>query len=535
MAKTFNVTGACNPARHYMVDLESRLREIQKMVDAGDYFSINRARQYGKTTTLRALAKYLEDDYVVLSLDFQKMSTADFLTESDFVKGFSREVYRVIRRIPTIPDETAREIRKMAGIGENGQSSGAFKLGDLFFCFSDWCELSDKPIVLMIDEVDTASNNQVFLDFLAQLRAYYLDRDTTPAFQSVILAGLYDIRNLKRKIRPERPSNAKRFYNDGRDLPSPGGILALRAGYPPTAREGAIPDSEHKQNSPWNIAAKFEIDMSFTKEDITGMLKQYESDHHTGMDISEMSELIYGYTSGYPFLVSDLCKIMDEDLADNVQYTDKTEIWSKAGLMEAVKLLLNESNALFQSLTGKVRDYPVLRTTLYELLFTGKQVQYNELNEYIEIAAMFGFVKNANGSAVISNRIFETVLYNWFISEEFMDSKMYDFGVQEKNKFVTGGHLNVRRVLERFVESFDYLYGDQDEAFLEDVGRRYFMLYLKPIINGVGNCYVEAQTRNRERTDLVIDYCGEQFIIELKICAPGALSITAYEDGKCIG
>ncbi|MCD8012578.1 MAG: ATP-binding protein [Lachnospiraceae bacterium] len=478
MAKTFNVTGACNPARHYMVDLESRLKEIKKMVDAGDYFSINRARQYGKTTILRALAKYLENDYVVLSLDFQKMSTADFASETDFVKGLAREVYRIIRRMPAIPDETVREIKRMAGVEAAEGSDRAFILGDLFFCFSDWCEFSDKPVVLIIDEVDTASNNQVFLDFLAQLRAYYLDRDTMPTFQSVILAGLYDIRNLKRKIRP---------------------------------------DSEHKQNSPWNIAAKFRMDMSFSCDEIAGMIEQYEADHHTGMNINEISELIYGYTSGYPFLVSDLCKIMDEDLADNGQYTDRTRIWTKDGLMEAVKLLLNESNALFQSLTGKVKDYPMLRTTLYELLFTGKQVQYNELNEYIEIAAMFGFVKNVNGSAVISNRIFETVLYNWFISEEFMDSKMYDVGVQEKNKFVVGGHLNVRLVLERFIESFDYLYGDQDETFLEDVGRRYFMLYLKPIINGVGNCYVEARTRNRERTDLVIDYRGEQFIIELKI------------------
>lgn len=40
---------------------------------------------------------------------------------------------------------------------------------------------------------------------------------------------------------------------------------------------------------------------------------------------------------------------------------------------------------------------------------------------------------------------------------------------------------------------------------------------MKPIINGVGNSYVEAETRSRERMDLVIDYRGEQFIIELKI------------------
>ena len=45
----------------------------------------------------------------------------------------------------------------------------------------------------MIDEVDSATNNQVFLDFLAQLRGYYINRSRFATFQSVILAGeIYD-------------------------------------------------------------------------------------------------------------------------------------------------------------------------------------------------------------------------------------------------------------------------------------------------------------------------------------------------------
>lgn len=56
-----------------------------------------------------------------------------------------------------------------------------------------------------------------------------------------------------------------------------------------------------------------------------------------------------------------------------------------------------------------------------------------------------------------------------------------------------------------------------EESFLEEAGRRYFLLYLKPIINGKGNYYIEAQTRNMERTDIIVDYLGEQFVIELKI------------------
>lgn len=58
-------------------------------------------------------------------------------------------------------------------------------------------------MVFIVDEVDTATNNQVFIDFLAQLRAAYLERDVMPAFQSVILAGVYDIRSIKRKISEE--------------------------------------------------------------------------------------------------------------------------------------------------------------------------------------------------------------------------------------------------------------------------------------------------------------------------------------------
>lgn len=59
MAKIFNVNGVCMPAKHYMVDLQTRLEEIKMMVDAGPYFTIHKARQYGKTTILRALANYL--------------------------------------------------------------------------------------------------------------------------------------------------------------------------------------------------------------------------------------------------------------------------------------------------------------------------------------------------------------------------------------------------------------------------------------------------------------------------------------------
>ena len=44
MERIFNITGSCNLQQHYMVNLDSRLAEIKKMIDRGDYFTINRGR-----------------------------------------------------------------------------------------------------------------------------------------------------------------------------------------------------------------------------------------------------------------------------------------------------------------------------------------------------------------------------------------------------------------------------------------------------------------------------------------------------------
>ena len=64
---------------------------------------------------------------------------------------------------------------------------------------------------------------------------------------------------------------------------------------------------------------------------------------------------------------------------------------------------------------------------------------------------------------------------------------------------------------------FEEIYTDNDHKFIEENGRKLFLLFLKPIINGTGNYYVEAQTRNNRRTDIIVDYKGKRFIIELKI------------------
>lgn len=460
MERYFNITGSCNPEEHYMVNLDSRLKKVKAMIDKGQYFCINRGRQYGKTTLLKAIERYLKNEYIVLRMDFQHMDTDDFDGITPFVQAFSRELLRRYRR--KLPDEIKKQLQNM----RNGD---AYKLADLMDCMSEWCEIAQNPVVLIIDEVDSASNNQVFLDFLAQLRGNYLDRDIAPTFQSVILAGVHDIRNLRQKIRP---------------------------------------DSEHKHNSPWNIASSFDVDMSFNVADIAGMLGEYENVHHTGMDIDAIAELIYDYTSGYPVLVSNICKLMDDN-----------KNWTEDALIAAVKQIMTERIPLFESLINKLEDDAQLRQLIYDILFEGRTFLFNAYDAPIRTAMMYGFLKhdgNSN-SVVVANRIFETVIYDWFISKEITDSLIYDKGMDDKNQFISNSQLNMEFVLEKFILHFNDIYGLKPDKFKEEDGRKLFLLYLRPIINGVGNYYIEAQTRNSRRTDVIVDYLGKQYIVELKI------------------
>ena len=264
MRKEFNITGLCVPDKHYMVDLGSRLEQMKKMVDQGQYFTINRARQYGKTTTLAALAEYLKREYIVVFLDFQMIGSAMYSREDSFARAFAACFLDEFR------SECGQETNALHCAVEALEKSltdreEPFYLLQLFKGLTAVCRAAGRPVVLMADEVDSAADNQVFLDFLSQLRKYYLERARkgTVTFHCVILASVYDVKNLKRKLRP---------------------------------------GEEHQRNSPWNIAVDLTLDMSFSGNDIAGMLREYEADVHTGMDIDGMAGLLAEETSGYPFL-----------------------------------------------------------------------------------------------------------------------------------------------------------------------------------------------------------------------------------------
>lgn len=145
-----------------------------------------------------------------------------------------------------------------------------------------------------------------------------------------------------------------------------------------------------------------------------------------------MSQELYAYISGYPYLVSRLCQLLDN------QKTDGTEnkAWTRNGLLEAVRNLVKESNSLFDDMAKKVKDYSKLKRLLYDILFCGRSIPYNLGTELVSIGTMFGFLKDDAGQVTISNRIFEIWFYNLFIAEEAINSDTYQAGHKNKNQFI---------------------------------------------------------------------------------------------------
>ncbi len=435
MKKKFNITGLCFPQEHYMADVSKKLEQAYDMVENGDYFIINRPRQYGKTTTLYTLADTLRKtgDYIVLNTSFEG-------------------------------------------------------IGDIVF--------NDKKVVLMIDEVDKSSNNQLFISFLAMLRNKYLERSSFKTFHSVVLAGVHDVKSLKLKIRS---------------------------------------DEEGKFNSPWNIAAEFTVDMNLQVSEIKPMLDEYAADKGVKMDTQVMSEQLFYYTSGYPFLVSKLCKMFDEAVLP----TKAEKEWTAHDLELSVQQLVTESNTNFDTLIKNLENNKELYEMVYSLAVDNETRSFNIHNPTTNLASLYGILVNRNGSAAIHNRIYREVIVNYMTDKMhgLQLSKGADFGAGYKND---NGSLNMEAVLLGFQAFMKKEYNKKDRDFLERHGRLVFLAFIKPIINGSGYDFKEPQVSEEKRLDVVITHLQHQYVAELKLWRgekaheKGLIQLVNYLDNQAL-
>ncbi len=467
MAKRFNITGVCVPAQHYMADVSRKFDRIMDMVEAGDYFIINRPRQYGKTTMLFRLNDRLSrsGEYLVFNISFEGLGDTVFRQESRFCQTFLSLLMREMR---AAGHKTQADFLREAG-------ERVATLDDLSQAISQFAQANAPKLVVLIDEVDKSSNNQLFVSFLGMLRNKYLRRHlpTDKTFHAVVLAGVHDIKSLKLKLRP---------------------------------------DDEQKYNSPWNIAADFKVDMNLYPEEIKPMLDEYAADRGVSINTQAVAERLFYYTSGYPFLVSKLCKMFDEEMLPD----KNTREWTIEDVNTAASHLVTETNVNFDSLIKNLENNENLYQLTYRIVVEAEQIPFVASDPTISLGAQYGIFKNGNGLSV-HNKIYAEYIAAYMTSKLLTGGKSRDLLQYSGAYRAPDGSLDMEKLLSRFQTFMKEEYSKQDRDFLERQGRLLFLAFLKPILNGHGYSFKEPQISEERRLDVAITFYQHRYVAELKV------------------
>lgn len=189
MERFFNTAGPIKTELHYAVPPLTRfdLDDFLMLIAQQKYFVLHAPRQVGKTSFLRALMDYLnaEGTYRCLYANVEVAQTA------------REDVDRGIRAVLSVMSSMARDYLQDSFLAEIWLETLANRGGDaaLQEVLTRWAQAIDKPIVLLIDEIDSLIGDTL-ISVLRQLRAGYSERPVRFP-QSIILCGVRDVRDYR--------------------------------------------------------------------------------------------------------------------------------------------------------------------------------------------------------------------------------------------------------------------------------------------------------------------------------------------------
>ncbi len=184
----FNTAGPVNPALHYCLDPLRRLEldALLPLIEQQKYFVLHAPRQTGKTTCLLALREYLNagDRYRCVYVNVEIAQAA---------REKVKEAMQAILYACWAQAEVVSPVLGQIAFAPLLEQAGEY--GALQALFGRWSEASDRPLVLLIDEID-ALIGDTLIAILRQLRAGYADRPARYP-QTVILCGVRDVRDYR--------------------------------------------------------------------------------------------------------------------------------------------------------------------------------------------------------------------------------------------------------------------------------------------------------------------------------------------------
>ena len=307
----FNTEGPVVAADHYCIPPLERVDvdELLELIGQKRYFVLHAPRQTGKTSALLALRDLLNG------------GTA----------GEYRCVYVNVEAAQAAREDVGRAMRVILGaLASRARSLGdgflyetwtdvltAFGEGALGEALTRWCEADPRPLVLLIDEIDSLIGDSL-ISVLRQLRAGY-DQRPGGFPQSVVLCGVRDVRDY-------------RIHSSTEKAPVTGG-------------------------SAFNVRAESLRIGDFTEAEVRALLAQHTE--ATGQAFTaEALDTVWGQTRGQPWLVNALAR---RACFDHKPGRDRSRAIGAGEVLDAREHLVQSRVVHLDQLADKLREDRVRR------------------------------------------------------------------------------------------------------------------------------------------------------------------------------
>lgn len=471
MERFFNNAGPSVAGDHYMVDPLQRINvtEVDSLISQKRYFVLHAPRQTGKTTCLLALMQWLNEreKYACVYVNIEGAQAA----RHDVARGMTALTHALVDSVELyLHDPRPRQWRSEL-IGQAGHEDLLRAL------LARWAQASDKPIVLLIDEVD-ALVGDTLISLLRQIRAGYGQRPQ--AFpQSVILCGVRDVRDY-------------RIHTAHHEIITGG--------------------------SAFNIKAKSLSLGSFTEREVAALYAQHTTD--TGQIFApEIFAELWEDSHGQPWLVNALgYELTWEDKAAR----DRTVQLTLEHYKAARERLIQSRATHLDQLTDKLKEPRVHRVIASLLDSESSHPDFQE--DDVEYVRDLGLIRREiNGEITIANRIYQEIIprvLSWGPQMGIIEQRTWYLtpeGRLDMPKLLAAFQQFFREHADAWIERFDY----------KEAGPQLLMqAFLQRIINGGGRIGREYGL-GRKRTDLFIEWPLDQklsyngpmqrIVIELKL------------------
>lgn len=461
----FNTAGPVRADLHYCLPPLQRmdLAEVLLLIEQQKYFVLHAPRQVGKTSYLLALMDHLNGtgQYHALYFNVEIAQTA----REDVARGISAILSMLSSMARGRLNDPFPESIRQTVLSQQGGDTALYEL------LTQWAQVSDKPLVLLIDEID-ALVGDTLIAVLRQLRAGYANRPANFP-QSIVLCGVRDVRDYR--IHSSREQT----------------IIAGGSAFNVKARSLRLDD--------------------FARNEVEALYQQHTQDTGQRFEPAALT-LIWDLTQGQPWLVNALGY---EVCFDRKEGRDRTQAITVDMVAKAKETLILRRETHLDQLTDKLKE-PRVRRVIAPILAGDVEPEQLPADD-VQYVADLGLI-TTKGQIRIANKIYQEV-----IPRELIYTTQLTITHQTEWYINQHGQLDIAKLLTAFQQFFREHSASWLQQFdYQEAGPQLLLqAFLQRIVNGGGQVTREYGL-GRERTDLLVvwPYGNQQVqrvVIETKL------------------